>query len=119
MASKFVQSLKTAQAVFERYKEEQPKWWKRMDGTPILNDVAVRMAQAFQLPDGYDYSDLFEAQETIDHLEAENAKLVAALKSVTIKHFETCNCVIEDDMHAACDCGVDAARAALKELGEL
>lgn len=43
----FVEALKVAEAVFETYKYDQPKWWKRMDGTPILNDVAVRMAEAF------------------------------------------------------------------------
>ena len=43
----FVIALKIAERVFEQYSKDQPKWWKRMDGTPILNDVAVRMAQAF------------------------------------------------------------------------
>ncbi len=44
----FVGSLKIAEAVFAQYRIDQPKWWKRMDGTPILNDVAVRMAEAFR-----------------------------------------------------------------------
>lgn len=44
----FVDALKIAEAVFEQYQKDQPKWWRRMDGTPILNDVAVRMAEAFR-----------------------------------------------------------------------
>jgi hypothetical protein len=44
----FVESLKIAESVFEKYRNDQPKWWRRMDGTPILNDVAVRMAEAFR-----------------------------------------------------------------------
>ena len=43
----FVAALAVADRVFTQYREDQPKWWKRMDGTPILNDVSVRMAQAF------------------------------------------------------------------------
>lgn len=44
----FVRALKIAEGVFEQYGKDQPKWWRRMDGTPILNDVAVRMAEAFR-----------------------------------------------------------------------
>lgn len=44
----FVWLLSIAEGVFAKYKVEQPRWWKRMDGTPILNDVAVRMAEAFR-----------------------------------------------------------------------
>lgn len=47
----FVEALKIAEGVFEQYRKDQPKWWKRMDGTPILNDVAVRMAEAFRDPE--------------------------------------------------------------------
>ena len=43
----FVAALAVADRVFAQYQNDQPKWWKRMDGTPILNDVSVRMAQAF------------------------------------------------------------------------
>lgn len=43
----FVEALAIAEGVLARYKQDQPKWWKRMDGTPIVNDIAVRMAQAF------------------------------------------------------------------------
>jgi hypothetical protein len=46
----FVEALKITEGVFETYRIDQPKWWKRMDGTPILNDVAVRMAMAFVDP---------------------------------------------------------------------
>jgi len=28
------------------YKQRHPKWWKRMDGTPILNDLPVVLADA-------------------------------------------------------------------------
>lgn len=41
----FADALKRADNVLQKYREDQPKWWRRMDGTPILNDVAVRMAQ--------------------------------------------------------------------------
>lgn len=44
----FVAALKIAEGVFEQYRKDQPKWWCKMDGTPILNDVAVRMAEAFR-----------------------------------------------------------------------
>jgi hypothetical protein len=43
----FVICLKLAEEAFEQYKEAHPKWWRRMDGTPILNDVAVLMAEKF------------------------------------------------------------------------
>jgi hypothetical protein len=43
----FTSALAVATQVFEQYRVEQSKWWKRMDGTPILNDIAVRMARAF------------------------------------------------------------------------
>jgi hypothetical protein len=43
----WVNAIAVADGVFEQYKRDHPKWWKRMDGTPILNDIAVRMAQAF------------------------------------------------------------------------
>jgi len=41
------QVFEVAQQVFEEYKKDQYKWWKRMDGTPILNDITVRMAEAY------------------------------------------------------------------------
>lgn len=43
----FVEALKVADRVFEKYKAEQPAWWGKMDGSPILHDVAVRMAESF------------------------------------------------------------------------
>lgn len=43
----FVEALQVSDSVFEQYKKDYPQWWKRMDGTPILNDVSVRMAVAF------------------------------------------------------------------------
>jgi hypothetical protein len=43
----FVTCLKLAEEVFEQYKDAHPKWWRRMDGTPILNDVSVLMAEKF------------------------------------------------------------------------
>ncbi len=45
----FVEALAIAEGVFYQYKMEHPKWWNRMDGTPILNDIAVRMAVALQV----------------------------------------------------------------------
>lgn len=44
----FHRALGVANGVMEQYKLDQPKWWKRMDGTPILNDLPVIMALAFQ-----------------------------------------------------------------------
>lgn len=43
----FVAAIKIAEGVMGKYREEQPKWWKRMDGTPIINDLPTRMAVAF------------------------------------------------------------------------
>ncbi len=43
----FIEAMKVAEGVFEQYRLHQLKWWRRMDGTPILNDIAVRMAVAF------------------------------------------------------------------------
>ena len=43
----FVSALHIAELVFAQYKVDQFKWWKRMDGTPIFNDISVRMANAF------------------------------------------------------------------------
>lgn len=43
----FVQALKIADGVFKQYQVDNLQWWKRMDGTPILNDISVRMAEAF------------------------------------------------------------------------
>ncbi|PUA19624.1 hypothetical protein [Glaciimonas sp. PCH181] len=43
----FSQAVKISKEVFEAYRVNHPKWWKHMDGTPILNDVAVLMAVAF------------------------------------------------------------------------
>lgn len=45
----FVDALKIAQDVMDQYKCDHPKWWKRMDGTPILNDLPVRMASEFAI----------------------------------------------------------------------
>jgi hypothetical protein len=47
MMSDFVTCLRLAEEVFGQYKINHPKWWKMMDGTPILNDVAVLMATKF------------------------------------------------------------------------
>ncbi|MGM3410601.1 hypothetical protein [Ralstonia holmesii] len=44
----FHRALQIANGVMEQYKSDQPRWWKRMDGTPILNDLPVIMALAFQ-----------------------------------------------------------------------
>ena len=41
----FISALKLVDDVFAQYKIDYPKWWKRMDGTPILNDIPVRIAQ--------------------------------------------------------------------------
>jgi hypothetical protein len=43
----FIVALKIAEGVFEQYRKDWPSYWRKMDGTPILNDVAVRMAEAF------------------------------------------------------------------------
>lgn len=43
----FHEALKISEGVLNQYKIDHPKWWRRMDGTPILNDLAVRMAEAF------------------------------------------------------------------------
>jgi hypothetical protein len=41
----FVTALQIATSVLEKYKADRPKRWRRLDGTPILNDLAVRFAE--------------------------------------------------------------------------
>jgi hypothetical protein len=43
----FMAALRIAENVFAKYRQDHPDWWARMDGTPILNDIAVRMAESF------------------------------------------------------------------------
>jgi SMC interacting uncharacterized protein involved in chromosome segregation len=43
----FIVALDIAKSVLDKYRVEQYKWWKKLDGTPALNDIAVRMAEAF------------------------------------------------------------------------
>ena len=43
----FHYGLEIAKSVFDGYRTNHPRWWHEMNGTPILNDIAVRMAQAF------------------------------------------------------------------------
>ncbi len=43
----FVASLDIAQATLEKYKADWPKWFKRIDHTPIPNDLCCRMAEAY------------------------------------------------------------------------
>ena len=43
----FVEALQIANSVLDQYKTERYKWWKRMDGSPVLNDIAVRMGEKF------------------------------------------------------------------------
>lgn len=43
----FIEAMKIAEGVFAQYKIDQLKWWKRLDGTPMLNDLAVRFSEAF------------------------------------------------------------------------
>lgn len=48
----YIEALKIADSVFGRYKSDYPKMWKKIDGTPIENDIAVRMAVAFSAATG-------------------------------------------------------------------
>lgn len=43
----FIEAMKIAEGVLAQYKIDQLKWWKRLDGTPMLNDLAVRFSEAF------------------------------------------------------------------------
>lgn len=47
----FVEALKISDDVFNRYKDQRPEWYARINHTPILSDIAVRMAEAFTLRD--------------------------------------------------------------------
>lgn len=38
-------ALLIIQRGMDEYKARHPKWWKRMDGTPILNDLPVVIAE--------------------------------------------------------------------------
>jgi len=77
----FIDALKITEGVMEQYRQKHPKWWKRMDGTPILNDLPVLMAQAF--------------------VDDEEAKRVAALPRCMKKPKEPCDCLsyCGDDRH--------------------
>jgi hypothetical protein len=44
----FIRALAVANEVFGQYKIDQFKWWRKLDGTPMLNDLSVRMAEAFR-----------------------------------------------------------------------
>lgn len=44
----FTTALKISKAVFAAYRQEFPKWGKKLDGTPTQNDLPVRVAKAFQ-----------------------------------------------------------------------
>lgn len=48
LAFDFIASLDIATAVLEKYKADWPKWFKRIDGTPIPNDLCCRMAEAYR-----------------------------------------------------------------------
>ncbi len=43
----FVEALKIAEGVMSYYKTNHPIWYRRMEGTPILNDIPCLMAEAF------------------------------------------------------------------------
>jgi hypothetical protein len=73
----YLSSLDIAQNVLEKYQRDQPKWWKRMDGTPILNDVAVRMAFA------YSYH-VANAMRTVESEMVEASQTALAKSSVQI-----------------------------------
>lgn len=47
----FTRALDIATGVFDRYREERPKWYRLIDGTPIINDLGVRMAEALSRRD--------------------------------------------------------------------
>ena len=41
------EALKIAEGTFAQYGVDQPKWWRCIEGTPIISDMAARMATAF------------------------------------------------------------------------
>ncbi|MBF8177843.1 hypothetical protein [Herminiimonas contaminans] len=75
----FIEAMKIAEGVLAKYKIDQLKWWKRLDGTPMLNDLAVRFSEAF--------------------MEAATEKKNAAqrCKVGSICTPETCTCALIDD----------------------
>lgn len=60
----FIAALKICETVMADYKRDHLKWWKRMDGTPILNDLPVRMATAFINATHADATDGWQSIET-------------------------------------------------------
>lgn len=45
----FTKMLHVATVAMDRYRQEHPKWWRRkIDGTPIDNDLPVIMAEEFR-----------------------------------------------------------------------
>lgn len=43
----FVEALKVAQEGYDTWKMKNPKWAKRINGTPIENDLVVLISEAF------------------------------------------------------------------------
>ena len=43
----FHNALQRVKKIFSEYRQDWPKWGKRLDGTPALNDLPVRIAAAF------------------------------------------------------------------------
>ena len=41
-----MKGMQIADAGMASYKQEHPKWWRKLDGTPIPNDLGVHIAQA-------------------------------------------------------------------------
>jgi len=40
------QGMKIAEAGMKTYAQEHPRWWRKIDGTPIPNDLGVHIGQA-------------------------------------------------------------------------
>ena len=43
----FVSALAIADRALGTLKSDYPRWWRRIDDTPLPNDIAVRIAVAF------------------------------------------------------------------------
>lgn len=90
----FIQALAIANGVFDQYKEDQPKWWRKLDGTPMLNDLSVRMAEAFR--------DEAAALATLHPVSAELAAMRSAFHQNMLRAFP-------DKSHAEIDAEITRA----------
>src|SRR5208283_1415179 len=89
----FTEALALADTVLATYKAEQYAWWKRMDGTPMLNDIAVRMATAFLVP--ITFRDKVHLAEVGQFLNEMYATMIDPVEQPKMKVTEMCELLLK------------------------